>query len=254
MDGRDPAGGAPRPPDGAPLAPVAQRRWPLGHFFITAFGSFEAALLISVAVSSALGIAQRAPESRTPLEILLVTAASDAALLLALALLGRRLLRLTAADLGFRRPRLPDLRRAAAFGLGLWVASILVNLVSIRLFGPRPQSLVVSFGAHQGPDAFVLDLLTGTVIAPVAEETLFRGLIFAGLAQRMPFAAAAAISALLFALTHGIGVLLPIFALGFGLAWIYRRSGTLWAPIVAHAVVNAVSLVLLFTLSDLARG
>lgn len=247
MDGRDPAGGAPRPPDGAPLTAPAQR-WPIGRFIVTALGTFEAALLTSIAMVTVLGLAGQRPQERTPLDILSVTAASDAAMLLALLILGRRLLGLTLVDLGITAPSLDVVRRAAVLGGGLWLVSIVVNIFSIALFGPRPQSLVVSFGAHGGVDAFVLDLATGAVIAPLAEEILFRGLIFTGLAQRMPWILAGAISGVLFALTHGIGVLLPIAALGFGLAWVYKRFGTLWAPIAAHSVVNTISLVLLFAL------
>lgn len=55
-------------------------------------------------------------------------------------------------------------------------------------------------------------------------------------------------SALLFAVSHGLGVVAPIFVLALGLAWIYARTGTIWAPIVMHAVVNAVSLLLVFAL------
>jgi hypothetical protein len=128
------------------------------------------------------------------------------------------------------------------------VLSIAVNALQIRLFGPHPQALIVTVGAHAGPLALTLDLVTAALVAPLAEETLFRGLIFGGLAQRVPVPLAAAASALLFALSHGVGVLAPIFALGLGLAYVYRRTGTIWGPILTHGLVNAVSVVLLFAL------
>lgn len=263
MDGHDPSGGASRTPDGAPLAgPPAPHpwkpasrpetettpRWGAPQFVFIAVAAFLAATGAQTLAALALGLVGRAPEERTPLDILIVTLAGGAALLLVVALLGGRVLRLAPRDLGLRRPTLAEIRFAMSAALGLWLLSILANLVSIRVFGPSPQSLVLSFGAHRGPDALALDLLTGAVAAPLAEEVLYRGLIFAGLAQRLPFAAAASVSALLFALVHGIGVLVPIFVLGFGLAWVYRRTGTLWAPIVTHAVVNAVSLAILFAI------
>lgn len=184
--------------------------------------------------------------TRTPIEILLITSAGAAALVLVLAVLSPRLLRTDLRGLGFRAPSRGEVRFALSAGLGLWLASILANLISISIFGPNPQPLVVSFSAHRGTLAIVLDLLTGAVVAPLSEETLYRGIVFAGLAQRVPFLPAALISGLLFAIPHGIGVLAPILVLGTGLAWIYARTGTLWAPILAHSLVNAISLGILF--------
>lgn len=195
-----------------------------------------------------LGMRGRTPQERGPEEILLLAAASDGAMLLALFGIGRVLLGIRAADLGLRSTSAATLRSAASAAVGLWLLSIAVNAAQISVFGPHPQTLIVTVGAHRGAAALVMDLMTGAVIAPVAEELLFRGLVFGGLAQRMPVAVAATVSALLFALSHGLGVVAPIFVLGLGLAWLYRRTGTIWAPIVAHGVVNAISLSLLFAL------
>jgi membrane protease YdiL (CAAX protease family) len=227
---------------------VTDHRWALPGLLATALAAFAAATAVSFAMALALGIVAKPPQGRTPHEILALTAVADAALLAILFGLARWLLRAGPRELGFRAPSRADLRLALVAAPALWIGSILVNIAQIRLLGPRPQSLVVSFGAHEGLEAFVLDVITGGVIAPLAEEPLFRGLVLGGLAQRVPFAAAAVVSSLLFALTHGVGVLAPIFALGLGLAYLYRRTGTLWAPIVAHALVNTISLVLLFTL------
>lgn len=193
----------------------------------------------------ALGVDATDPASRGPAQILGVTLAGALATFAVLAVLAPRLLRLDLRRL-FRAPRLPELRFAAQAAVALWLVSILVNLANIAVFGPNPQPLVVTFAQHRGPAAIALDLIAGALVAPTAEETLYRGILFAGLAQRMPFAAAASLSAFLFGIVHGLGVLLPIFALSVGLAWVYQRTGTLWAPIVAHALVNAISLGVLF--------
>lgn len=223
-------------------------RWGALRLAVTALGAFLAAILASTAVVLALGLRGRPPEQRAAEEILAVAFATDAALLLALFGLGRALLGLRPADVGFRRPPWRTLAFAAGAALGLWLLSIFVNAVQISLFGPNPQTLIVTIGAHRGLAALVMDLITGAVLAPFAEEVLYRGLIFGGLAQRMPVAAAAVLSALLFAVSHGLGVVAPIFVLGLGLAWIYARTRTIWAPMVTHAVVNAVSLLLVFAL------
>jgi len=248
VDAAGPGGGPPRPEDRPPLTPAA--RWSAPRLAATALGAFLAAIVASTAVVLLLGLRGRPPEQRAAEEVLAVALATAAALLLALFGIGRRLLGLTARDVGFRAAPARTLGVAASSALGLWILSILVNAVQISLFGPNPQSLIVTIGAHRGLAALVMDLVTGAVLAPFAEEVLYRGLIFGGLAQRMPMAAAAVVSALLFAVSHGLGVVAPIFVLGLGLAWIYARTGTIWAPIVTHAVVNAVSLLLVFALSN----
>jgi membrane protease YdiL (CAAX protease family) len=245
VDAADPGSGAPRTEDRPPLTAPAFR-WSAPRLAITALGSFVTAVAVSSVLVLSLGLRSKAAQERTPEEILVLALVSAGALLVALFVLGRVLLRLRLADLGFRRPSVRALRSAAAIGAGLWLLSILVNALQIRAFGPNPQTLIVTVGAHAGPAALVMDLATGAVVAPFAEEVLFRGLIFGGLAQRMPLAAAAAISAVLFALSHGLGVVAPIFVLGLGLAYVYARTGTIWAPMVTHAVVNAISLLLLF--------
>jgi CAAX protease family protein len=211
-----------------------------------AVAGFAALTLGQLVAVIAFGVGSRGATDRTPLDILLVTSSGALALLLALFVLAPRLLHTDLRGLGFRAPSTAEVRFALSAALGLWVLSILANLVSISIFGPNPQPLVVSFSEHRGAEAMALDLLTGALVAPLSEETLYRGVVFAGLAQYVPFLPAALISGLLFAIPHGIGVLAPILVLGTGLAWIYSRTGTLWAPILAHAVINAISLGILF--------
>lgn len=204
------------------------------------------AVVLTGVASLLLGGGRRGVAERSAAEILVLTLATDGAILLVVAVLGRWLLRLRPADLGLVRPTPAALRLAVRFGIALYVASIAVNVLQIQLAGAQPQDLVVAFGVHTGLAAFVLDLANGGVVAPFAEEIFFRGLVFGGLAQRLPLAVAAAVSALLFALLHGIGVLAPIFVLGLGLAYVYHRTGSLWASMVTHSLVNAISLTLLF--------
>ena len=243
MDGADPRSGAASAENGSPLD--ASRRWPLRDLILLAVVPLLAAFAISVALVIGLGIARGSAQARGPDEILVLTVLSDGALLVALFLIASRA-GLRPSDLGFRRLTRAGLTQAVILAGGLWAASLVVSIAAVRVFGPHPQSLVVTFGAHSGAVAYVLDLASSAVVAPVAEETLFRGVIFGGLAQRMSPWAAAAGSALLFAGFHGLGVILPVFVLGLGLAYIYIRTGTIWASMTAHGLVNAVSVTALF--------
>jgi membrane protease YdiL (CAAX protease family) len=83
-------------------------------------------------------------------------------------------------------------------------------------------------------------LLEFVVFAPVVEEITFRGVLFGTLRRRFPFAPAAAISAGIFAIAHGYGVLGFTSVLWSGLlwAWVYERTGSLLPGMLAHALNN----------------
>ena len=84
-------------------------------------------------------------------------------------------------------------------------------------------------------------------VAPVAEEFIFRGMLFPFVKQLgFPKSAWLGVSAL-FALIHfDAGTFVPLFALALALAWLYEFTDNLLAPIAAHALFNAANLVVLF--------
>ncbi|MPZ72532.1 MAG: CPBP family intramembrane metalloprotease [Nitriliruptorales bacterium] len=96
-------------------------------------------------------------------------------------------------------------------------------------------------------------LVFGSVlVAPLAEELCFRGLLFSALRKRFPLWPAMGLSGLAFGLTHVqttldgyLLVLLIVMPLGMFLAFTYERSRTLLVPITAHAVFNLVQVALL---------
>jgi hypothetical protein len=84
-------------------------------------------------------------------------------------------------------------------------------------------------------------------VAPIAEEFFFRGLLYTAIRDRFGFWFAAAVSSTLFGFIHaGIYNVPPIIFLGFVFAYIYERTRTLVAPIVAHAIYNTISLAVIF--------
>ena len=91
------------------------------------------------------------------------------------------------------------------------------------------------------------------LLVPVAEETLFRGLVFRGLYDRNPLLAYL-VSIGTFAAIHVAGyagVLTPLNLLlsfvqylpaGYCLCFTYRRSGTILCPILIHMAINTMSV------------
>ena len=86
----------------------------------------------------------------------------------------------------------------------------------------------------------MVSLLEYVIFAPVFEELVFRGLLFAILRRKFRFLPAALISAGIFGLAHGYGVvgLVSVCWSGVLWAWIYERTGSLAPGILAHAINN----------------
>lgn len=82
-------------------------------------------------------------------------------------------------------------------------------------------------------------MLAGAVLVPFAEEVLFRGIGYGALRRYGVWVAAPA-SAAVFAIAHGVNVVLVIaFLLGVACALLYERSRSIWPAVVTHAVFNA---------------
>lgn len=88
-----------------------------------------------------------------------------------------------------------------------------------------------------------LEILVVGILVPVAEELLFRGLIFQRLAEEMKPVTAILLSALLFGIYHG-NVVQGIYAFCIGalMALFYWKFQNLLAPILMHMLANTVSV------------
>ena len=142
----------------------------------------------------------------------------------------------------------PDAARAVGEGLGwgvvAWFGATLVSygvVVLLEATGVEatPQAAEQALGLVE-PWLAVLAIV---VLAPIAEELFFRGVVFNAFKRERGRRWAYVGSAALFAVIHlSLVALVPIFLLGLALAWVYERTGSLLAPIVMHAVVNGVSV------------
>ena len=109
-----------------------------------------------------------------------------------------------------------------------------------------PAALTSDGGGEGGYPAgsFVAQLsfafFFGAIASPLYEEVLYRGIVFNGIAARMPAAAAIILVSTVFALAHLPRVFNTISAFFAGLlfAWLLHRYRNLWVPIVAHVVSN----------------
>ncbi len=99
----------------------------------------------------------------------------------------------------------------------------------------------------------LLVLLYTIVIAPIAEELIFRGVTLYRAGKVLPFIGANLLQAIFFGIYHGNLVQgIYAFVMGYVLGLVYRRYRTIYAPILLHMLINAsVFLVMLFPVSML---
>ncbi|MFO8237081.1 MAG: CPBP family glutamic-type intramembrane protease [Prochlorococcaceae cyanobacterium] len=92
--------------------------------------------------------------------------------------------------------------------------------------------------------------VTAMVLAPLFEETLFRGVLLPALGNRWGGTAGVLVSALVFGLAHlSLGELLPLVVLGVGLGWLRLRSGRLGPCVVMHGLWNGFTFTNLLLLA-----
>lgn len=110
--------------------------------------------------------------------------------------------------------------------------------------GAQEQELVRAFVETDDTVLRVLIILAAVVVAPVVEETLFRGFIYGVLKRYTDAPFAALISGLFFAIIHmHTGSLLPLWVLALFFCAAYEFTGCLLAPMILHAVFNSTSIV-----------
>jgi hypothetical protein len=131
-----------------------------------------------------------------------------------------------------------------------------LGLVPLTLFAVWGASLVyaqfLDAGEEQGlvPDdwdssragAFAAYFASVTILAPVVEELMYRGLGFTLLA---PYGTGVAIlvTGVLFGAAHGLLIAFPILSLfGILLGWVRSKTESVYPCIAVHAIFNATAL------------
>lgn len=86
------------------------------------------------------------------------------------------------------------------------------------------------------------------ILAPAAEEMLFRGILYPSIKMAGFPRLALWGTSLLFALIHlNLVTFIPLAVLALGLTLLYEKTDNLLAPITAHALFNAMNFVILYS-------
>ncbi len=133
-----------------------------------------------------------------------------------------------------------------AIGMSI-LLSELDNVFSLLL--PKPKILLEIFGnIFAGDDVWTTAILL-TVIAPITEELLFRGVIFDGFIRNYSVEVTFLVSAFLFGAIHlNPWQFISAFIIGIYMAWIIYKTDSIFQSIIIHAIFNGIPVFVLYFL------
>jgi len=125
----------------------------------------------------------------------------------------------------------------------IYILSILSKLI---LYEFEEQDKVVELKRNFSEN-LVYNIITITTIAPIIEETIFRGLFYRSIKNLMPVSFSIIITSLIFSIIHqNILSFVILFFLSGYLTYIYERYGNIIYPIIVHSIFNSIMLFLIY--------
>lgn len=137
------------------------------------------------------------------------------------------------------------LRRAVGLAALTIVAFFIFSAIWVVVLNVKEEDtkLLNALGTNETALLLAASALLTTVIAPICEETLFRGYIFAALSKWRGWIPGAILTGMLFGAVHAgsapVEDLIPLGVLGFALCFLYRRTGSLYPCIAVHSLNNS---------------
>ncbi len=141
----------------------------------------------------------------------------------------------------------------AVCGLLAWTTTQLIDRFFPRFVVPQHTVFKVLDDPSMPPWIRVAAIIGAFVLAPIAEELLFRGILQTALKKILPFKPrrllhrwlAITVTSLLFGFMHlsATPQYVPaLVAMGFILGYLYERQGSLLTPMLVHMMFNGKSL------------
>jgi membrane protease YdiL (CAAX protease family) len=140
--------------------------------------------------------------------------------------------------------RVPAWGRALGLGFGVFVGILaLSRALDPFLHAGQEQGLTPPGWDPSRAGQYAANFAVIAVLGPIVEELTYRGLGYS-LFARFGDWIAIAVTGIAFGLSHGLVDALPILtAFGWGLAWLRRRTGSVYPGMVVHGAFNALALI-----------
>jgi len=171
----------------------------------------------------------------------------------------------TLAELGLaqRLPRWRDIGLAPLVFIACFILSAVLISIIASLFPnviDLTQKQAIGFQNVVQRYEMVAAYVTLTILAPIAEELLFRGYLFGKVRKAVSAKVTIVLTALLFSSLHLVGflangdfqlqwnVMIDTFILAIGLGLLREYTGSVWAGVLVHTIKNTIAFFVLFIL------
>lgn len=156
------------------------------------------------------------------------------------------------------------LTRLPSWGdIGLAPAAFIIYAIIYALVAMALTELVPGFNLAEEQDVgftnlyarheYLLAFAALVVVAPIAEEVLFRGYLYGKLRGHLPVVAAAVIVSVFFGAIHGQwNVAVDTFILSMVMCTLREITGSIWAGTLLHMLKNGIAFFVLFIYPNLA--
>jgi membrane protease YdiL (CAAX protease family) len=134
----------------------------------------------------------------------------------------------------------------AVYLVGSEMVARLIEMARFPWYNPD-QTQELGFTDVTQPEQFIVSFLALVIIAPLAEEMIFRGFLYGKLRRTLSFVATALIVSATFGLAHGqwnVGIDVAILSLV--LCWLREKTGSIWVGALVHALKNLIAYLLIF--------
>lgn len=160
-------------------------------------------------------------------------------------------------SIGLKKPKYKDVLYGLA-GFPAYYILLIATVVIAKLLVPAldvNQAQDLGLNDRYGAGQLVFIFICLVVLAPLAEELLFRGFMYSSLKKALPIWGAVVVTSGLFAAGHlaeggssgplYIGAI-DTFALSLILIYLREKTGRIWASVTLHALKNTIAFVFLY--------
>jgi len=135
----------------------------------------------------------------------------------------------------------------AGVPLFLSIVAAVFFVVKLTSYVPEAQPVVELFLKEENPTFLIFSSLFASVCGPFIEELFFRGFMYNAARKHLGIFWGMFLTSAVFAALHtNIVGFFPILALGFLLAYVYQRTGSLVPSITIHIVHNLAMVTFVF--------